>query len=164
MVRICLFALVALVGAAKKAETDCTVKSVWPDGTELERCAAAAPLQSRPQQAPVASCIPPWHAPACTGSASSRARVVRRSVVRAPTPPRPRDASHTPTSTTAAAATSTHPSATRHATHARTRHRRCGQGREQGLQVDEGHAVALEQLARRHLPRRRLLPRACRGL
>mmetsp|Transcript_4531 Transcript_4531/g.10284 ORF Transcript_4531/g.10284 Transcript_4531/m.10284 type:complete len:148 (-) Transcript_4531:194-637(-) len=37
MVRICLFALVALVGAAKKAETDCTVKSVWPDGTELER-------------------------------------------------------------------------------------------------------------------------------
>ena len=46
-----------------------------------------------------------------------------------------------------------HPSATRHATHARSRHRRCGQGREQGLQVDEGHAVALEQLARRHLPR-----------
>ena len=59
-----LFALVALVGAATKGEKDCTVTSVWPDGTELQRCAAAKPLQPRPQQAP--SCqLHPTEARAC---------------------------------------------------------------------------------------------------
>ena len=110
--RACLFALVTLVGAAKKGETDCTVTSVWPDGTELQRCAAAAPLQSRPQQAlavaqACASCIPPWHVPACTGSASSRVRAARRNVLRAPIPSRPRDAS-----TNAPNANTTHARAT----------------------------------------------------
>ena len=117
VVRACLFALAALVGAATKGGTDCTVTSVWPDGTELQRCAAAKPLQSRPQQAP--SCqLHPTEARACLlrecfieGEGGSKKRAAR------PIPSRPRDASHTAQHRRRRC--HVRPCATRHTTHAR---------------------------------------------
>ena len=117
-VRACLFALVALVGAATKGGTDCTVTSVWPDGTELQRCAAAKPLQSRPQQAP--SCqLHPTEARACLlrecfieGEGGSKKRAAR------PIPSRPCDASHT-AQHRRRRCRRVRPCATRHTTHAR---------------------------------------------
>ena len=63
----CLVALVAL-GAAKKGEKkDCTVTSVWPDGTEIQRCAAAASLHSllRSKRLLPAASDPNTRLPAC---------------------------------------------------------------------------------------------------